>query len=146
MTATTLTVLANLLASLMAQPVCVSSEDAVLYQIMCVESGGRKIGFHPDGQSYGYFGLTKVACEEIDETFPPRNELRCARKYLRLMADRHCPDKVGDDRLYTAAGYYHGGGKNRRNGYAAKCLKKDDPTNYGKSVAVFESLLKSEGK
>ena len=103
----------------------------VLALIMMAESSGQKIGMHPDGASYGLFGLTEVACIDISEKFPPdtpQDELRCAKKYLEKMNERwHC-----DSNWYEAAGWYHGGDFERRQDYIENLmdLAEDSiPTN-----------------
>ena len=96
----------------------------VLAHIMVVESGGQKLGMHPDGASYGLFGLTEVACVDVGEKFPPetpRDELRTAKKYLETVNERFkCSD------YWEAAGFYHGGNEERRAEYRKK-LHAVDP-------------------
>jgi hypothetical protein len=96
----------------------------VLAHIMIVESGGVKVGIHPDGCSYGLFGLTEVACVEVGEPFPPetpRDELRTAKAYLEKVNERFkCPN------YWEAAGFYHGGGKERREEYCKKLHAVDE--------------------
>lgn len=95
-----------------------TTEEAALYQIMLAESGGDPtIKLHPDKTSYGLFGLTKMACDEVGEEWPPESpedELRAARAYLRLMAQRHDTNSVE-----ATQGWYHGGTPERRAAYIA---------------------------
>lgn len=95
----------------------------VLAHIMIVESGGQKLGMHPDGASYGLFGLTEVACVDVGEKFPPetpRDELRVAKKYLETVNERFkC------DNLWLASGFYHGGDAERRKDYVDKVRAVD---------------------
>lgn len=105
----------------------------LLFKIMCVESGGTRLEFHRDGMSYGLFGLTEIACEDIGEPFPPktiRDEYRAAAKYLVKMKERHQCDWL------TAAGWYHGGSEERREDYIEKliCVK---PEAYPGALELF---------
>ena len=111
--------------------------DAALFLIMLAESSGKAVGKHPDGISYGYFGLTPIACDEINETYPPIHEYECARKYLNRCFI------CGDADLFSACGRYHGGHKGRRANYVSK-LKAIDPTEYEGAVKTFFRLKGSE--
>lgn len=148
--ALTLTSLCAFLTSELEQPCTI--EDAALFSIMIVESTGKDVKFHPDGKSYGYFGITKIACKDIDETFPPKRicEISTARKYLRKMVSRHCPDKVGEDALYNACGWYHGGDFKRRTAYIKKILSIDlsaySEEKLRGMVALFEIMKINERK
>ena len=100
----------------------------VLALIMMVESSGQKIGMHPDGKSYGLFGLTEIACTDIGEKWPPetpKDELRCAKKYLERMSDRW---NCGKD-WFTAAGFYHGGDSYRRETYVHNLMELEGVPN-----------------
>ncbi len=99
----------------------------VLKAIAVVESSNRDLGVHPDGKSYGRYGVTKIAVRElqktidisesIDLTYPKANE-HAAREYLRLMYNRHkCTNWV------QAAGWYHGGGESNRAAYIERIIK-----------------------
>lgn len=111
-------------------------EDCILYQIMMVESRGQDLKLHDDKASFGYFGLTGMACAEVNESWPPEDQLSTARKYLRLMAERH---ETTD--LYEAAGWYHGGDEARRARYIEK-LQEIEPTS--ETVDIFKRLLAKE--
>lgn len=110
----------------------------VLAHIMIVESGGQKLGMHPDGASYGLFGLTEVACVEVGEKFPPetpRDELRTAKAYLEKVSERFkCPD------YWEAAGFYHGGGKERREEYCKKLHAVDSAS----ATNTFNKIFRRE--
>jgi hypothetical protein len=103
----------------------------VLAGIAMVESGGRDMGVHPDGVSYGRYGLTLVAVRELErcgdvsreelrmlEANPaqlaaPDRNARLAWLYLRVMYEQHaCGSWI------EAAGWYHGGNAERRRAYA----------------------------
>ena len=91
----------------------------LMFKIMCAESSGKEIGFHKDGKSYGLFGLTEVACKEVGAEFPPasvKEEYEVATKYLLLMKERHDCDWL------SAAGWYHGGDRERRDNYVYKLV------------------------
>lgn len=108
----------------------------ILLQIMCVESGGKTEGFHPDGKSYGYFGLTKAACEDIGVEFPPRmptDEYNAAKKYLVLLMDRHDCD------ILTAVGWYHGGNEERREAYIEKIINIQ-PMDYPEAFGALAKI------
>lgn len=115
-----------------------SPEDCILYQIMMVESQGRDLKLHDDKASFGYFGLTGMACADVNESWPPDDQLSTARKYLRLMAERH--DTTD---LYEAAGWYHGGDEERRAKYIEK-LQRVEPT--ADTAATFKVLLGEEAR
>ena len=108
--------------------------DAALFLVMLAESSGKATGKHPDGISFGYFGLTPIACDEIGETYPPLHEYECARKYLS-----YCYEKSGDFDLFTACGRYHGGHKGRQANYISK-LKSIDPSEYKGAAKAFFRL------
>lgn len=108
----------------------------ILLQIMCVESSGKSLGFHSDGKSFGYFGLTEVACKEVNADFPPANitdEYNAAKDYLVLMMRRHDCD------LLTAVGWYHGGDEARREEYMEKVISID-PTDYPSALEAFGKI------
>jgi len=101
--------------------------NAVLKAISFVESTDRDLGVHPDGVSYGRYGVTKKAVRElsktidisdgIDLTNPKANEY-AAWEYLRLMHTRHkCTNWI------EAAGFYHGGSESNRAVYIEKITK-----------------------
>ena len=98
----------------------------VMRAIAQVESSNRDIGVHPDGVSYGKYGVTAIAMKELQRLeilspnmqkewllIPETNEI-AARQYLMLMFNRHgkC--------WYKAVGWYHGGDANQREEYANK--------------------------
>ncbi len=105
----------------------------LLFKIMCVESAGTQTGFHPDGKSYGLFGLTEIACQDIDVPFPPKSiqdEYVAAAKYLVKMKERHQCDWL------SAAGWYHGGNEERREAYIDKVMSAK-PEAYPGALKVF---------
>jgi len=109
----------------------------VLALIMMAESSGQKIGMHPDGKSYGLFGLTEVACTDIGEKWPPetpKDELRCAKKYLEKMDERwKC-----EHEWLVAAGFYHGGDASRRDTYVRNLVElADDPEPTNRFNEIF---------
>lgn len=112
----------------------------LLFKIMCVESAGVQTGFHPDGRSYGLFGLTEIACRDIDVPFPPKSiqdEYVAAAKYLVKMKERHDCDWL------TAAGWYHGGSEERREAYIDK-LMAVKPEAYPGALEVFCEAVHAE--
>ena len=99
--------------------------EKLLIEIARVESGGKNIGVHSDGVSYGKYGVTMIAVRElqrvgiVDNNFreswlklPEQNEY-IARLYLQEMYRRH-------KSWYLAVGYYHGGDKRARVRYAER--------------------------
>lgn len=105
------------------------NDPVLLSQFLCaigfVESGNKNIGIHNDGESYGKYGVTKYAVNELKRVklipidfrtalikLPFYNKL-IAEKYLNLLFHR-CGS------WYKAVGMYHGGDKKRRNAYADK--------------------------
>ena len=109
----------------------------VLAHIMIMESGGQKLGMHPDGASYGLFGLTEVACVDVGEKFPPetpRDELRVAKKYFETVSERFKCDDV-----WSACGFYHGGDAERRKDYAGKVMAVDGAL----AVKAFNEVFRS---
>ena len=126
---------ALLMIALAFAPTHITNDDAVLYMIMMAESGGHEIKLHPDKVSYGLFGLTKAACDEVGEDWPPENpkdEYRAARKYLRRMATAHGGD------LLEGAGWYHGGSEERRAEYIKRLAQTDVNAT---SVQLFKGLM-----
>ena len=73
--------------------------ESILSGIAMVESSNRDLGVHPDGVSYGKYGVTYMAVTElkrvkllpeqmvIDLCDPIQNEL-CATKYFILLVSR----------------------------------------------------------
>lgn len=119
-------------------PTHISNDDAVLYMIMMTESQGQEIKLHADKTSYGLFGLTKVACDEVGEEWPPetpKDEYRAAKKYLHHMAEAHSDD------LFEAAGWYHGGSLDRRTEYVKK-LAKANVTD--ETVSLFKGFIEKD--
>jgi len=104
--------------------------EKILDAIKTVESRGAKQLYpHPDGVSYGYYGLTESAVldliiykkvsikEKIIEALQIYSETLqkfLAYKYLELMKERY------NCTWLEAAGYYHGGDAERRNKYIQK--------------------------
>ena len=110
--------------------------SVILFKIMCVESSGKPVKLHPDGSSYGYFGLTETACKEVGADFPPKSpleEMETAEKYLRLMRERHNCDWL------DALGWYHGGDKERRQAYIEKAMKVK-PEDYPEAVEMWHKI------
>lgn len=132
----------------------ISPVDSALFRIMCVESSGRKIEFHPDGLSFGYFGLTKIACDDIGEDFPPKNEYLAARRFLLKCSNRAIdlelkeareslvyPDRSLDALLSLSCGFYHGGSQSSRESYVQKLLSVSDPNDFPLALSAFKSML-----
>ena len=89
----------------------------VLEAIGQVESGGKNIGVHPDGVSYGKYGVTMIAVRELhfreEGLKDPEENKFIARLYLQEMYRRHkC--------WFKATGFYHGGSREARDEYALK--------------------------
>lgn len=109
----------------------------LLFKILVVESHGVPTTLHKDGVSYGYFGLTKKACQEVDAQFPPatpKDEFVAAKAYLTLMKKRHNCDWL------TAAGWYHGGDEERREAYIDKLMQVKPEDNWD-ALNVFENII-----
>ncbi|NLF40952.1 lytic transglycosylase domain-containing protein [bacterium] len=99
----------------------------VLASIGQVESGGRDLGVHPDGASWGRYGVTHAALEELirvgrwhtpaeqtDLSDPAINET-VATEYLLLMYERN------GHSWREAVGWYHGAASwAARDAYARK--------------------------
>lgn len=143
---------ASLLSSALGR--VISPVDSALFRIMCLESSGRKIEFHPDGLSYGYFGLTKIACDDIGDDFPPKNEYLSARRFFLKCADRAINLELDDARksgihpnwpidvlLSFSCGFYHGGSQSSRNSYVQKLLSISDPNDFPLALSAFKSML-----
>lgn len=74
--------------------------NIIINAIGQVESRGTDIGVHPDGVSYGRYGMTQIAIRElkrvgiideddvIDLTDPKQNRT-CAKQYLILLKSRY---------------------------------------------------------
>lgn len=74
--------------------------NIILYAISQIESDGVDIGEHSDGVSYGRYGVTHIAVDElkrnglipmdevIDLTDPIQNRI-CATQYLILLSSKH---------------------------------------------------------
>lgn len=87
--------------------------DQVIAAIADKESGGIEIGVHPDGSSYGKYGLTAMAVQEcVNEhkliAFKHPKDMSVSEQreaieaYLTIMHERFkCPSWV------AASGYYH---------------------------------------
>ena len=107
---------------------CDYSCDDVLKAIAIVESSNRAIGMHPDGASYGRYGVTKIAVRELSKTIDISEGIDLkvdwinkyvAWEYLRLMYNRH-----GCTNWVEAAGWYHGGDLSNRAVYIEKITKE----------------------
>lgn len=98
----------------------------MLEAIAQVESGGRDIGVHPDGASWGRYGVTYVALDELirlgrwhtpaaqTDLADPVINMTVATEYLLLMYERH------GSSWYAAVGWYHGGTWLARDEYAQR--------------------------
>jgi len=104
----------------------------VMKAISLVESGGKDLEVHPDGYSFGRYGVTRIAVAELirlkklpdreyDLTNPDINKT-VAMKYLVLMYERY-------GTWWVAVGRYHGGGSKRREEYAARVFELVGTTN-----------------
>ena len=75
------------------------SLDDVLFGIGQVETGGRDVGLHKDGVSYGQFGVTYVAVRELQrvrllndkdvDLQDPATNRKVAGLYLEYLHSRH---------------------------------------------------------
>ena len=105
--------------------------EHILGAIAQIESGGQDIGVHPDGVSYGRYGVTTqgalaecirmgvipgvVASYDLSD---PAHNARVARAYLLLMYERH------GHSWFRATGWYHGGNVSARDDYAARVFDR----------------------
>ena len=119
-----------LIALIATTATCDYTCEDVLEAIAQVESSNRALGIHPDGVSYGRYGVTRIALRELGKTIDISEHLDltvdwinryCAWEYLRLMYTRHkCASWV------EAAGWYHGGDATNRAAYVQKIIAAMD--------------------
>jgi len=103
------------------------TKERVLWAIGEVESGNKDIGLHPDNISYGRYGVTSIAAEELHRLGliklrssyknPVGNHF-AAHEYLMLMARRH-----NVQNWLLAAGYYHSSTPDLREAYMLRIRK-----------------------
>jgi hypothetical protein len=73
--------------------------DDVMHGIQMVETGGRDIGLHPDGVTYGRYGVTYMAVKELQrikwidssnvDLSDPATNKRIATLYITYLKDRY---------------------------------------------------------
>ena len=104
------------------------TKEQVLWAIGEVESGNKDIGLHPDLISYGRYGVSSIAAEELhrlglirfrNSYKNPTGNRFAAHEYLMLMARRH-----NVQNWLLAAGYYHSTTPDLREAYMLRIRKK----------------------
>ena len=117
----------------------VSPKEAVMFQIMCVESSGKVEGWHKDGTSWGLFGMSEGTAKwlgkELGKT--PKEQYETAEAYL----DKMLEESGGD--LLEAAGKYHSKKPERKEAYK-KQLENVNPTGYKEAIEKFKSIITEE--
>ena len=107
--------------------------DQTLDTIRVVESNNNSnLLYHADGVSFGLYGLTQLAIDEVARIYGIKIvrvsklkslnfERKYAKKYLELMYKRYnCKDYI------EASGYYHSKEINKRTNYINKIRSKYD--------------------